>query len=395
MSNHLTLDQLRLLGGYRAASCVSLYFATGVRGADADKRRVEIKNIISALLKMDGDVLPNDCRSKILSISPDEESVGSYGSGSRAYFFSEKFSYKVELASRLKPLVKVNKCFHLVPLFMLWFYEKPHYLMKMSLQHIELYLVTGLRFEKIEFKIPMHLQESYSPDMDEWSLQMFNEIRDVLSNQSREDMVGQGGGARYFGASKTDRHDIADAEIIYFLKHVDQCLMETIDNKSIPLILAADSNVAQLFQDLSQYPLINKDIIRGNPDHIAQRDLHQKTFELIRQNVDQHSQKFLHEFANLQGSPQGIAIDDLDKIEIAAQAGVIKTLLIDRKNGPVDSDFPSQILRHPNQIVATDQGEKLNRIITQTLTHGGQILWFRHGMIPTKSPAAAVLHAAL
>lgn len=396
MASHLTLEQLKKLGEHQADSCVSLYLPTGIRGVDADKRRVEIKNLINTLLKDDEDKLSDSCYKKLKSLNPEVISIGTYGAGTKIYFFDDEYEFYMEVPALIDPFGRVNDSFYLVPLFQLWFYEKPHYLLKLSLNHVELFLVTGLRFEKVEFKIPWALQEYYSPDMDEWSLKKFNEIRDSYSESKKIDLALQAAphADRYFGSSQFDKYDIRDAETTYFLRHIDMCLMETIEDKSVPLIIAADEHVARLYMECSRYPLINKNIIRGNPDRLSQRELHQETVERIKKDVIQRSQPFYQEFTNLENSPQ--AVDDLEKLELAANSGVIKTLLLNwEAHRMIAQQHEDTHLTPDEQRKLENFEDKINRIATKTLTHGGQILWFQHGVLPTTSPAAAVLHTAI
>ncbi|MFW7381576.1 MAG: hypothetical protein ACOH5I_22400 [Oligoflexus sp.] len=393
MAKLFTFEQLRELSEHQTPGSVSLYFATGIQAVDADKRRLEIKNLLTSFLKMDPALLPSACREKIQAINPKDDAIGTYGAGTRIYFISPERQYQFEIPVQLEPKVKFNDRFYITPLIRLWRYEKPHYLLKLSMQHVELFLVTGLRWEKITFKVPMLLQDAYSPDVDEWSLKKFNKIRDVYKNQNRDDMMAQGSDDRYFGTSKADRYDVRDSEMVYFLKHIDMCLMETIEKKTAPLILAADENVARFYRDLSQYPLIHKSMIRGNPDHFQHRQLQQKAVGLIQEIIDQKSETFLREFANL--NPSAHATDDIDKLELAARSGFIKTLLIRQVMDQEESRLPSELVHHPEQLLHEGMDEKINRIASHTLANGGQIHWFQPGVLPTKAPAAAVLHSAL
>jgi hypothetical protein len=390
--DQLSLDLLKQLGRHQEPGCVSLYVPTGVQGVDAEKRRLELKNLLTEIDHDRGASLPDSVNQKLKQIDLHAATSGLEDVGTRIFLFSPSASWEFEIRTQLEPLARVGEHFYLMPLLGLWAYEEPHYLLKLSLKQVELFELTGLTMRPVSFRIPAHLQESYGKHIESWSLKTFQEIRDDSKHSNKPPLMQQSRD-RYYGASKQDKHDIRDADLLLYLKHIDTCLLETVPDHKRPMILAADEHVGQLYQSTSHYSSIRPEMIVGNPDRIARRELHEKAFAIIKANVEHNARSQSEQLANL--SHTGKALDNLDKLEVAATSGVIKDLFIVQ-------DFRRRLPTEPAaeqtahaDTVAENRDDKLNRIAAQTLTHGGRIFWLDHQTMPSQSPAAAVLYSAM
>lgn len=200
--------------------------------------------------------------------------------------------------------------------------------------------------------------------------------------------AGRSGPAVFYGQGAADE-DFKKDEIERFLRQVAGGLDEYLASQNLPVVLMGLDPLVTLYRDLSSYPHIMDEIVRGNPDQLTAEELHTAAWPVIEQRLRSDKQQAVERFGELHGT--GRASTNPATVEDAAAHGRVETLLLTASPSCWErsSTGPHAVIQLGTDD-ASSHCELLDRVTVDTLVRGGHIYTFSESEVPGGSDVAAV-----
>lgn len=171
----------------------------------------------------------------------------------------------------------INDHFYIKPLMPLLTGDGKFFILSLSQNQVKFF--EGTRYTIAEVKIndlvPLNIEMAIGEAVYEPTLQSHS----AYPNQSAI-FHGQGGGKDY--------HEI---NLRNFLSKVDNGLMEMLHDESAPLILASVDELAASYRQISNYPFVFEETIKGNPENVSSLLLHEKAWKFLEEKFQQPFQQ--------------------------------------------------------------------------------------------------------
>ena len=170
----------------------------------------------------------------------------------------------------------------------------------------------------------------------------------------------------------------------HFFKEVDRGVNTFLGSQPAPLVLAGVEEEMALYRRVNTYRPILDEGVRGSPDGVPDRTLHDRAMEVVAHDFVEPLRKAIAEVRESANTPRGSS--DPDTVIQASFQGRVMDLLIDAESERWGSFDPE------TQTVDTGnrREELLNAAALEALRQGGQAFVLNHADMPVQSAAAAV-----
>jgi hypothetical protein len=287
---------------------------------------------------------------------------------------SKHFNYTTQPID-VEELLLVSDRYYLLPLLSLFNKNDTFFILILSQNNNKLYEAT--QNEIIEFVaedvFPENLEDTVGKDVKQKSLQF------------RTGHSSSGFGL-YHG--KGEGKDDKKAEIVKYLKDVDNGINGLLEGYNSPLIVASVDYLFVMFREISNYKNIYPKHISGNHDNEDILFVHEKACEILKPWFEEERQKNKEKY-KANSDKTIIKIDELVK---AANAGTVETLFVEKDKyvwGKVEPDHEKMQIhnkKHTLDVCLLDFAARL------TFLKGGKVFREEHEELPEPaSPANAIL----
>lgn len=375
----LTRDEFKALLADTRAPCVSIFMPTHRGGREADPIRwrvhvgeAEKQLVASGLRAPEAKNLLQPARQLL------EDTVfWKHQCDGLAFFLAPQFLRLYRLPASFAELVVVGKRFHIKPLLPLLSGDGRFYILALSQNGVRLLQGTHYSVSEVDLRgVPRNLAEAMrAHDTDE-----------PLTFHSRP--VGALGswGAIYsgHGVGIDDQKD----DLLRYFQQIDRGLHTVLRDEQVPLILAAVDYFLPIYRQANTYSHLLDEGIKGNPDYLSIKELHDKAWAVARSYFREGQSKAMALYAQLAGTGRTTA--DLEQIVRSADRGEIEVLFLAsgrERWGAFDATAGT--------VAVHDQAEPgdedlLNLAAVHTLAHGGTIHAVDDKAVPGGGRAAAI-----
>lgn len=295
-----------------------------------------------------------------------------------AIYLSQEASWSFAIPSDPGQLVVVGDRFHVTPLIDALAADGKFYVLALSQKRVRLYEGSRESIRSVTLNgLPTSLEDALGHDWKDLSLQSHSIAG-----------AGRGSPTSVFHAQGGKADDYKE-EIHRFLQRLDSGLRPLVSDGRTPMVLAAVDSLMAAFRHVSHHPRLLSDGIKGNPDDVADRELHARAWEIVANERRSDIRSAAARCRDLLGT--GRALADLTEIVPAAVDGRVDQLFVsqdDRRWGRF-SESERQVEVH-SRPEAMDE-ELLNLAAHQSLQHGGTVFLLPAEDIPGGDASAAVL----
>lgn len=287
------------------------------------------------------------------------------------------------LPKRFEELVIVGESYYITPLIPIFEGDGQYFLLELSQDRPKLYKGSKFKLNQIEdLDLPASLQKMFDDFYEFHSHIQFHS----KTGTPNPDMAGERSG-RYFGQGGDDIDQ--KAEIKQFFDRFDAALMEYLNGKDAPLILAGVEFLHPLYQQANTYPNLLENGILKDVSQMSIEEIHESSWQIIKDQYETNVQKALGVYRQL-ADKNGDTSDDLAAILSAAYYKRINTLFV-AENHHVWGKFDKEANHVENLDRQQGAQHLLGLAATYTLKNGGNVLVLPKEKIPSGGPAAAIL----
>ena len=376
--NLLSKQELNSLLNCSEKYCLSIYMPTEKAGPRTRQNPIRFKNLVNeaeeklrsaGLTASDADKFLREAKAMI----EDDDFWLNQDSGLACFISSQKM-HSYTLPHSFPELVVVSDHFHLKPLLPLITRDNKFYLLALAQNQIRLF--QGNRYDIQELPLP----EGVPASLDE--ALRYDELEKQLqfhSAQSDRQFLYHG-----HGAGTTDNKE----EIQRYFQQVEHGLKPLLQEQQAPLILAGVEYLLPIYQQANSYGNLLQEGIKGNPENVSPKELHQKAWSVIQAHFDQAKKEAMARYQELVSSKQASA--DLKKIVPAAYHGKVDTLFV-----ATGVEYWGKFEPENNSVQIDDRAtpenyDLLNFAAIQTFVQGGNFYQISPEQMPNAEPVAAI-----
>lgn len=180
----------------------------------------------------------------------------------------------------------------------------------------------------------------------------------------------------------------ARQELRRFVRQVETELRKLLAGRREPLVLAGAEPLPSLYREVNGYPHLAAEVIAGNPEHLSDRELRDRAWEILEPTFQQARRQAAERFAALAGT--GRASNDPVEVLPAAQNGRVEALFLACDSGLWGRRDLAlgevQIHAEPE----TGDEDLLDTAALLSLRHGGMVYGVHRGQVPGGGDLAAV-----
>jgi hypothetical protein len=358
-----TRADLEQLLSVRDAACVSIYVPTTPEER-GERDRLEFKGLADEALEQltAASIAVGDLRDAFDDLADDQE-FWVRQAHSLAVFATPSETRTFQVANRLSPIVEVSDRFHVKPLLRSATFPQAAFVLALS--------QNGARLVEV------------SPDAPPAEVRVAGMPSDAASAVGKASIADRSPDRRVQGSEGQK------LRLRQYARRVDEALRPTLSGLDLPLIVAATEPLASIFQSVTTYPHLAREVIPGNPDPKTDGQLAEES----RRVLDELYADELRELRSVyeQRVPQGRASDDLAAIARAATFGAVDTAFVD-----IDETVPGFVDEADGALTLADSDDAVNygvvdEIARRVLLARGRVLAVRREDIPGGGPAAAIL----
>lgn len=374
-------EDVALLSTHRGGPHVSLFLPTVRAGQETQQNPIRFKNLLRAAAARLGERGAGEAEVDDL-LAPARELIDDYGfwqhqGDGLAVFLAHGFARLYRLPLAFTELAMVEDRFHLKSLFPLFADEGRFFVLALSQNDVR--LLAGSRHEVREVPlvdVPKSLADALGHELTD------NHLFSHTGGRAQP-----GGGPVYHGQSANEEN--AKEEIRKFFSVLDRGVRDLLDDDGrSPLVLAGVEYLLPIYRELSSYPNVLAEGVRGNPDGLSAGELHRRAWGIVEERFRAVRRDAAARYGDLAGT--GRASRRLDEVVPAAHDGRVDTLFVARGVRQWGRFDPAsrQIDRHPDQ--RADSEDLLDRAAVETFVNSGTVHAVEPEEVPEGGPAAAI-----
>ncbi len=392
-------EDLRQLLNYKGSPCVSLFMPTVQAGHETQQNPIRLRNLAKqAEAKLEKRNVPSAVARKLIdSILQLNEAGGIWTAPSKglAVFVAPDFVAHWRVPRELKEEVFVDDYFHVTPLLPLLQHRGRYYLLTISQSQAALYEGTDHSLRKLELdSLPKSLKDALRID------EYVDSIQFHTSGQQ------QAGGTEPVGRKATVWHghgagtgeEKKRAELLEYFHRVAHALREQLNEEQVPLVFAGVEYLFPLFKEACHYSNLVPEPVKGNPDHLSEAELHEKSWQVVEPFLKEREQTLIDRYKEAAGSDR--TVERIEQVVPASQQGAVDVLFvrdgsevfgrINPQTGEVLEILGATPTSEESASQPSDNGQpSLRELIdyasVQTLLHGGQVLVLEPERMPTQN----------
>ncbi len=305
-----------------------------------------------------------------------------------AVFLSKDASRIYRLPLRFDETVVVSKSFYVEPLLPLIHGNGNFYILALSLNQNKLFQASKDEIHEVELKdVPKNMEEAL----------MIEDKQNNLGFQTMtQNTVGGTGGAErpaiYYGQGVEDNKKEG---ILRYFQEVNQGVTRTLEDESMPMVIAAVDYLIPIYQQANTYRNLLKEGIAGSPEGHDLKELQSLAWKVVEPTFMRSQQEAINRFNELYGQQNGLAVSDLDSAVKAAIGGRVETLLVPlgfQKWGHYDPAIDA--VRFDPEPTPENE-DMVNYAVVQTLLNSGNVYALPREQFPDHGEVAAILRYAI
>lgn len=173
-----------------------------------------------------------------------------------------------------------------------------------------------------------------------------------------------------------------------YFRHVNDSLRDLLEQNKRPIVLAAVEELHPVYKHANHTFHVLDQGIKGNPDEVQPRELHQKAAEIIRPHLDKA--KFDHMERYRAAAGTGKASHDIREIAPGALDGRVEALFVVH-----GTHRWGTIQREDNTVQLHDEPHGndqclVSKAAVQTVLHGGDVYFVDQESLPESLEGAAL-----
>lgn len=282
----------------------------------------------------------------------------------------------------VKDQVVVASHFYLKPLLPFLTNDVRFYILALS-QH-EVRLLEGTRYHIHEVALPEHVPVGISAALN------YDKTQNIVQSHSGASEVSRGTGGKRSVIFHGQRPGITDTKknLLRYFGQIDRGLHEFLHNKKVPLVLAGVEYLCPLYRKVNTYPHVPPQEVRGNPDKLSNKELHDRAWTLIESSLLQRQSEAVARYEEYAGTRR--ASHNINVILPASHYGQVDTLLIASDRELWGTFDTSANKTHVYKELRFGASDLLDVAATQTLLHDGSVYVLEHDRMPGDKLATAV-----
>lgn len=363
--------------------CVSLYLPTVRAGAQTEQNPIRFKNLLrSADGALEEAGVEDRVRSELLFRAQDlveDYDFWQHQRNGLAYLASEGTKRLLTLPHDPGELAVASGRFHLKPLLPLIIRGGRFYILALSRGRVRLFEATPDEVSELDLgdALPENLADALGYDWEQRSLQFRGQTRHAGA-RSEALYHGQGAGS-----------DDREPELQRFLEILDNGLGEALPADDVPMVLAGVEEVTAMFRQISKYPRIVEDTVRGNADEAPVDDLHRDAWSCVEPVFDGERKEAAGRIAELLGTDR--ATEQLGDIVRGAHDGRVDTIFV-RSGEQVwgHYDRERRFLERTGEAADVDSEDLLDLAAMQSLATGASVFAVPAEDMPGEGEVAAL-----
>ncbi len=386
----MSREEFAALANYRSDSCISIYIPTHRSGVEVNEKHDPIvfkNNLQQARVLLTTKGLDKASIEKILKPATDllkDDVFWKNQLQGLAAFLSTDLSKIVKLPTPVKEELFINSSFLLTPLLPAIYKKHRFYLLVLSKHDARLYEGDQFEMRKLEVNgLPHGMAEVLH----------FKE-KDHKEAHKRANIDGQRAieGASFHGGGIA----LADEDewLIQYFREIDQVLKsEVLHNQHIPLVLAAVDYEIGLYKQISSYRHIADAALVGNFEQEDKNNLYQKVREKLTPYFKEYTNKALKNY--YENSATALTTSIPAEVIPACYYAQVSDLFVEK-----DARIWGTFNKQDNQIEIHEQQQEgdvclVNDAIIETLANGGEVHIMEKEKMPSDSTLAAFLRFSL
>ncbi len=372
-----TRKQLDQLLENRKQVNLSIFLSTGVKEGNPQQGKIRFKNLIkqgASQLEKQG---LKEAEIKKFTAPMEElvEYTKFWNTLDRGFaiFATEDEVYHYNMPVEFEDTVVVKDQFYIKPLFPVFQQNGQFYILAVSQNDLRLLHCTRDEVSEVELTgVPKSFEEALQYDTPSPTLQ-----HGARTASGAAVFHGHGYGM------EDEKVDIAK-----YFQVISQSLHKELEDKSIPMILAAVDFLHPIFKDNNKYPKLLDEGIIGNPDNKKKTELQKEGWRIFKPYLEKEENEALDKYHQLIGS--GKASHNIEEIVNGAYNQRVETLLVQENTqlwGMYDSKNQKvQISEGPDET----QEELFNFASVHTFLNSGKVYILQEDKMPNNQKVAAV-----
>lgn len=372
----ITTTDLKNLAAVEHSMCVSVYLPTHASAPESHQDPVRLRNLLD---EAESRLLEQDHRRPEVEavLRPARAMIGddffwTHQSEGLAVFLRDGSLEKYRLPAAFEPTVEIARQFLVTPIIWLLKPRREFYLIAVSQNSCRLFRGSQFEVEEVESD---DLPKDLSSALGWWREQHLS-----FHSQPRS----QSDAAIFHGHEEDDK----SIDLTAYLRKVAQPLKPMLHNQAAPLLFAGVEEMFPIFRDVFGKKGLIEERITGNPDHMSDKQLHQRAWPIVEQYIAKQSAQVWQDYHAARKQDQ--ATNDLHVILPACRDGLVETLLVAEGSRQVAS-FDSENCRILDNGHSGQPVDLLNVAAVFALRTGADVVGVPMSKIPERHSAAAIL----
>lgn len=382
----LTTKKLKELINIEQDYCISIFFPTFRMGVDVKQNSVRFKQKIKeAEDKLEEIGLSKLEVKNILKPANDlinETIFWQNQSDGLAVFISLEGMNYYKVPFEVEEFVSVSNKFYTKPLINLFTGDGQFYILALSKHEVRLFKGTREKISEIEMEDPPKGINDVLVDYDPKT-----NLPIRISNSKGSLEVG----ISPVTQGQADENDFEKNELTKYFSRIDKNLNSLYKGKELPLVLAGVEYLIPIYKEISAYPYIVDEFIKGNPELLSKKDLHKLAWDIIEPKFSEEKVVAETKYNQYSGQGNKLFSNSLKEIVPQAHSGQIETLFI--SDGALQW---GQFNLDTNNVTFHEQAEYgnedlINFACSQTISNGGTVYMVEPDKVPDGGITAAIL----
>ncbi|MFM8253430.1 MAG: hypothetical protein ACKOBW_17725 [Planctomycetota bacterium] len=378
----LSTDLVQQVLQHRSTWCVTIYLPTHVGHHENRDDAIQLKNVADQLTDelIAHGMRPAAARELMLPVRQlplDEPYWAERGAG-LAVFLSPDTFQALRLSRTVPLYTVVNRRFHVRHLLPIVTENHHFFVLAISQKFVTLFRGDRDHLQPVDLPaLKLNRELVLNLDMGERGGQ--------IHSGGRFNSLKQGAIASGHGGMK----DTNKAELLSYLRRINDEIQETIKREQLPLVLATVDFLAPLFRQVCDYPHLIDSFVTGSPDHLSPVELQARAWHLVTPLFTAAQEQSIQRFQQLFRS--GRALDQISEVMPSIIDGRVEALLMDESGECWGNYSPEerQLVLHETRRPGDD--DLIDWAAGETWLRRGTVHSLPHHRMPTNSPLAAIM----
>lgn len=385
----LTVQDLQELINKESNLFISIYLPTFRSGVDIRQNHIRFKQLLREAeaelynMEMTKSEVEEFLEAAKILIT-DNKFWQNQGDGLALFIHSHGMDY-YRLPIEFDEIMEISNKIYIKPLIPLFTGNGQFNILALSKNQVRLFRCSRQTVKEIELKDApdsmhdMQVDDEVDSPREDLALRS---SRNVGKNQLTYNNISQ---------AQSNEDDYERNELTRYFRAIDESLMNMHKRDVVPLVLAGVEYLIPIYREKSKYPYIVEDFIRGNPELLNGKELHNKAWKIVEPLFNKDRKLAEEKYKQYQGQKNKLYTNSLSRIISAAYNGQVDALFFEdgiQKWGKYNVDNHKVQLH--DQAKDGDQ-DLIEYASLLTLSRGGKVYSVASDEVPDNSELAAVL----